>query len=237
MHNYVIIANGPFPNNDLIQDAIHDKRIVALDGAANKLTSLHILPHVILGDFDSVNKKTQQYWGITQTFDELTNDSKPYLGKHDVLIVPAKMQNDTDLVKAIRYCDRQGAQSITIICATGGREDHHEGTKMALKTEYRANRLIIVHTEQQSLRYAQDESIELIGDVGDYCGVIATNTGRCTSEGLRYECNQHEFSICNQLKASSATLRIEGQALIIMPPQLASQRKFLENNPEGQSGL
>lgn len=232
MHDYAIIANGPFPNKDIIEDAIHDKRIVALDGAANKLKVLNITPHIILGDFDSLNEKTQQYWGITQTFNEITNDSKPYLGKHGVLIVPDKMQDETDLVKAIHYCDQQGARSITIICATGGREDHHEGTKMALKTEYNAHRMIIVHTEQQSLRYAQNESIKLLGKAGDHCGIIATNTGRCTSEGLQYECNQHEFSICNQLKSSSATLHIDGHALIIMPPQLMSQREFIKNNTD-----
>lgn len=228
MCNYVIIANGPFLDRKIIEEAIQNKKIVALDGAANKLQTLHITPDVILGDFDSVNEKTQQYWGIKQAFDQITEQSHPYVGNHQVLIVPAKNQIETDLVKAIHYCDQQHAQSITIICATGGREDHHEGTKMALRTEYKANRPICVHTTHQTLRYAFNESLTLQGQPGDYCGVIGTHTGQCTSEGLKYECDSHDFSICNQLIGYAATVHIKGQALVIMPPQLKAQRLCLE---------
>ncbi|MDP3561804.1 MAG: thiamine diphosphokinase [Legionellaceae bacterium] len=224
MKDYVIIANGPFLDKKIIQEAIQNKYIVALDGAANKLTALGIAPHAILGDFDSINTKSQQYWGIRQTFADITIESKPYIGHHGVHIIPTKDQQATDLEKAIRYCDQHDARSITIICATGGREDHHEGTKMTLKATYKAHRPLVVHGEQQTLRYAKDESIELVGKPGDYCGFIAHHSGVGTSVGLEYECNQLDFSICNRLKSSSAVLHIQGEALIIMPPQLASQR-------------
>ena len=230
MTDYVIIANGPFLVKEIIDEAIQDKIILALDGAANKLKALHIHPHIILGDFDSVDKDTQKYWGITQTFNEITMDSIPYSGNYDVLVVPAMDQNETDLVKAIRYCDQQSATSITIVCATAGREDHHEGTKMALKSEYKPNRSMIVHTESQSLRYAKNESVVIMGEPRDHCGVVATHIGCCTSEGLEYECNQHDASICNRLVSSSAILHINGMALLIMPPQLSSQREFMKKS-------
>lgn len=223
--DYVIIANGPFLDEKIIREAIQKKYIVALDGAANKLSALNIAPHAILGDFDSINTESQHYWGIKQTFAEITMESKPYIGNHGVHIVPTKDQEATDLEKAIRYCDQHHARSITIICATGGREDHHEGTKMTLKTTFNATRPLIVHGEQQSLRYAKDETLELRGAPGDYCGFIAHHTGIVTSVGLEYECKQLEFSICNRLKSSAATLHIQGEALIIMPPQLGSQRR------------
>jgi len=228
MIDYVIVANGPFPPKNLILEAIHGKQIVALDGAANQLKALGIMPHVILGDFDSLDKTTQHEWGITQLFNEMTPYAKPYSGKHGVLIVPDVDQHETDLVKAIRYCDQHHANHITIICATGGREDHHEGTKMALRTEYKAYRKIIVHTEQQSLCYAINESVILNGRKDDYCGFIATNTGYGTSRGLLYECTQHESSICNRLKSTSATLCIEGGALVILPPQLMAQQELTQ---------
>ncbi len=228
MNAFAIIANGPFPDKSIINEAIQHKIIIALDGAANKLIELKIKPDVILGDFDSLNDETLIYWGITQTFSDISADSKPYLGKQDVLIVPCKDQSETDLVKAIHYCDLQQAESITILCATGGREDHHEGTKRALQSEYRSDRIIVVHSEQQSLRYGRDETIELAGIVGDYCGIIAIHTGQCSSTGLEYECNGHDFSICNRLKTTPATVKIHGSALIIMPPQLKSQRPFVD---------
>ena len=89
---------------------------------------------------------------------------------------------------------------------------------------------MLVHTAEQSLRVAKDESIVIMGEAGDYCGIIATNTGYCTSQGLEYECDQHESSICNRLLSFSATLHIEGMALIIMPSQLTSQREFMKKS-------
>lgn len=230
MNDYIIVANGKFLVREIITDAIQNKIIVALDGAANKLKRINIKPHIILGDFDSIDADTQSYWGILKTFTELTNDAQPYMGKQGVMIVPAKDQEQTDLVKAIHYCDKQKATSITIICATGGREDHAEGVKIALRTEYRPDRLLILHTEQQSLRGAQDETITIDGQIGDHCGFIATHTGTGSSTGLQYECLCHKESICNRLKTPSALLSIKGYALIIMPPQLSSQRAFMQKN-------
>lgn len=232
MKDYIIVANGPFLVREIIEEAIQNKIIIALDGAADKLRRINVVPHIILGDFDSISTESQAYWGIRETFDDMTNTSLPYTGNHSVTIVPAKDQDNTDLVKAIRYCDKKGATNITLICAAGGRDDHYEGVKMALNTEYSPHRVITLHTEQQSLRYAKDETIVINGKRGDYCGVIATNTGTCSSVGLEYECSAHAESICNRLKRSSATLVIKGSALLIMPPQLTSQRVFMQKNEE-----
>ena len=232
MKDYIIVANGPFLVREIMEEAIQDKIIIALDGAADKLKRINIVPHIILGDFDSISPESQAYWGIQQTFHDITNHSLTYTGKHGVLIVPAKDQDNTDLVKAIRYCDQQHAASITLVCAAGGREDHYEGVKLALRTEYSSHRVITLHTEQQTLRCAKDETVLLEGRVGDHCGFIATNTGTCSSVGLEYECSEHAESICNVLRMSSATLAITGSALLIMPPQLASQRTFMQKNEE-----
>ncbi len=227
MTDYVIVANGQFLIREVLEEIARDKIIIALDGAANKLRRIHIRPHIILGDFDSITPESQAHWGIQQTFHEMTEQSLPYPGNHGVLIVPAKDQENTDLVKAIRYCDQQQATRIAIVCAAGGRDDHYEGVKMALRSEYKKNRPIIVHTEQQALCFARDEVITITGQVGDHCGVIATHTGQCWSDGLVYECSGHSDSICNLLKRSTATLTIKGDALVIMPTQLKMQRDFL----------
>ena len=227
MNDYIIIANGQFLVREIIEEAKSGKTIVALDGAVNKLQQLQIMPQVILGDFDSITSAAQIFWGIEQTYDDLTEKTAYYTGKYGVKIVPVKDQLHTDLVKAIRYCDQCLATSITIICASGGRADHTEGNKIALRTEYRYDRPIILYTEQQTLRYAMNETILMNGKIGDYCGILATNPGTCTSLGLEYECINQAVSICNRLKSSSATLTINGGALLIMPAQLVSQRDYM----------
>jgi thiamine pyrophosphokinase len=222
---YILIANGPFVTQDFILEAIQNRIIIALDGAADKLMALDIAPHVILGDFDSINKITQQYWGILHDFDTMSVTDQPYYGLHGVTIVPTKDQSETDLVKAIRYCDSQGATDISIICASFGRDDLHEANKHALETEYRTNRPMILHSEQQSLCWAEHEEIMLQGYAGDYCGFVATAPGFCDTQGLCYDGKQLRNSFCNRLLNATATITVRGKALIIMPPQLASQRR------------
>ncbi|HVT62417.1 MAG TPA: thiamine pyrophosphokinase [Legionellaceae bacterium] len=228
MNSFIIVANGPFLDPDIIQEAIQNKVIIALDGAADKLLAIHILPNIILGDFDSIHPQTQSYWGITQTFKQMSEKAQPYMGHHQVLIVPAKDQSHTDLVKAIHYCDQQHASDISIICATGGREDHHEASKLALQSEYRVDRPIILHGEQQTLRWAENETVAFYGDIGDHCGFVAQGTGVGFSEGLIYACHHTPISLCNRLSHTKAQLTIQGAALLILPPQLTAQRKRMQ---------
>lgn len=235
MQNFILIANGVFLVKEIIEEAIQGKTIVALDGAVNKLTRLGIVPHVILGDFDSAHEMAT-HWGIKKTFADLTEEDQAYPGNHGVTIVPSKNQLFTDLTKAIHYCDAQNATSITIICATGGRLDHHESVIRSLRSQYKKNRPIILHTEQQTVMYAKDEQAIFKGEVGDKCGVLAFPKGKMSSLGLEYDVDQFELDFgysentSNSLKQPSATVSIEGEALLVMPPQLASQRVFMRLN-------
>lgn len=228
MKSFVIVANGPFLDPEIIREAIQNRCVIALDGAADKLLAINIKPNIILGDFDSIHPQTQVYWGIMQTCLTMPEHAPPYTGHHDVLIVPAKDQSQTDLVKAIRYCDQQQAQDISIICATGGREDHHEASKLALQSEYRVNRPIVLHGEQQTLCWVENKTILLNGHIGDYCGFVAQGSGHGSSQGLVYACDRTPISLCNRLSHTQAEITIQGAALVIMPPQLVAQRKLLQ---------
>jgi thiamine pyrophosphokinase len=234
MKHYIIIANGDFLAKDILLEAIQNKVIVALDGAADKLLHLGILPHILLGDFDTHSISDPTYWGIQKTFADLNDHEAPYQGNHGVTLVPCKNQNLTDLNKAIHYCDQLGANSISIVCATGGRLDHHEAALRALRAEYRKDRLILLHTEQQTLRFAKNETISMSGEKGDKCGILAFPQGAFSSTGLEYDVVHYPLnfafseSIANSLKMSTATLIISGEALLIMPPQLTSQRLFMQ---------
>ena len=103
---------------------------------------------------------------------------------------------------------------------------------LSLRTQYKQDRPIFLHTEQQTLRYAKDETVVLTGKPGDKCGFIATYTGTISSKGLEYECKAHSESVCNALVASSAEIEIKGGALVIAPPQLAAQRSFMKKTEE-----
>lgn len=225
MTKYILIANGPFLTREAMLEATQDRTIIALDGAANKLLALDIRPDVILGDFDSIHPDTQAYWGIVQDFQTMPEHAAPYRGHHGVLIVPAKDQRFTDLSKAIQYCDQQDAEEISIICGTGGRDDLHEANKLALQEFYRKQRPILLHSTQQTLRWAVNEVITLQGEIGDYCGFIAQPHSYGDSEGLMYPCQHTAVSLCNRLNTPLAHITITGSALIIMPTLLQTLRK------------
>lgn len=206
--SYVIVANGDFLPKEMILEATRGKIIVALDGAGHRLLALGVRPTIVLGDFDS----SSQY-----EFDAL---NIPTLHLAD--------QNSTDLTKGIIYCDKQGATQVVIICAVGGRLDHHEGNLRALRAMHKPGRIILLYTEQQCLRFAKDESITFFGEVGDKCGVLAYPHGFCTSQGLTYEMTNHELhfaltdSTCNSLATTKAAITITGEALLIMPRSSSS---------------
>ncbi len=230
--HYLIVANGEFLVKEIILEAMQAKIVVAVDGAANKLQQLGIKPDVILGDFDSI--ENAEYWGIHQTFDEMSNCMIPYLGADGVLIVPRKNQDLPDIVKAIQYCDQQGACSITLICALGGRLDLHETTLRSLRQQYKRHRRITLHTEQHTIEFANDETMQIAGAVGDNCAVLAYPQGELSSAGLKYAVANHDLSaadsICNTLVATNATVTIKGEALVIMPPALQAQRDFMQHS-------
>lgn len=225
---FVIVANGDFLVREMIEQAIANKIIVALDGAANTLLNLGIKPHIILGDFDSINTEK----ALPQV--AISHLKTPYYNSQAIRIVPAPDQNNTDLTKGIRYCDQEGAQSIAIICATGRRLDHHEANLRSLYKEYRAKRPLIIHGEEQSVRLLRDEAFSFSGEIGDKFGAVAYPEAEISSEGLRYELKDFPLkfalsdSTCNELQSNKVNLTVRGNALIFMPPVFPAQREFLQ---------
>ena len=227
---YLIVADGPFLPKDIISEVAADKIIIALEGAANQLAKRGIMPDVILGDFDSI--ENSNWWGITNTFDDIDEKSEPYIGRHGIIIVPAKNQEFTDFQKAIQYCDQQKAETIDIVCATGGRMDHTLSNIRTLRMAYKSERIIYLHTESQTLQFATTGEYVMRGRKGDYCGILAFPEAKFSSKGLAYNGDSYPLkfgiseSTSNLLNQDSAEITIEGEALLIMPGILQAQRDY-----------
>ncbi len=236
-NHYIIVGDGDFLPKEIIAEVVKDKIIVALDAAADRLAHLGLMPQIILGDFDGDSAEHAAFWGIRRSGSQLEDDDEAaYPGTHGVSIVPRKNQNLTDLAKAIIYCDELGAASITLICATGGRLDHHEAAMRCLRAAYKKERMIMLHTEQQSIRFAKNESLVIEGEIGDKCALFAFPQAEFSSEGLVYEGRHYPLnfafseSVGNVLKVARAKVEIHGEALVMLPPQLASQRAFMRKS-------
>lgn len=104
----IIVADGAFPTHAeplrLLREAGF---VVCCDGAAASLTGYGIEPGIIIGDLDS-----------------LTNELAE---RYSDRLLPDPDQETNDLTKAVYWCIRHKATDLTILGATGKREDHTLG--------------------------------------------------------------------------------------------------------------
>lgn len=230
---FLIFANGSSDNKFLkdIQKLALTRKIIALDGAADKLYELYdIIPDVIIGDFDSINMAR---WNIIKNYSD--ENPEPYIIEFcnkEVLIVPVKNQDLTDLEKAILFCDKFNSPDILIINAIGDRIDHSLGNIRTLRKYYSPSRRLFMRTTQQTLEVISNNTknesriFYIQGNIGDYCGIMAFPEAVITTEGLLYDVQNyqltfaHNDSTCNSLKKNKAKIEIlKGYALLIYSNQ------------------
>lgn len=202
--DFIIIANGSINKTTQLADLVHNKIVIALDGAANYLIDCCLKIDILMGDFDSISptvKNLYQQYGVN--------------------VIDTLNQDYTDLEKSIHYCDEQQANSITIVNAQGGRMDHSIGNICFLKKYYRVDRLIQIINDDELLYYVEDQNIIINGYIDQLIGIMGFAECIVTSCGLKYELNSTYLSIggtqsiSNSLNSTSATVQIAGQALII----------------------
>ncbi|GHV58255.1 thiamine pyrophosphokinase [Bacteroidia bacterium] len=104
----VILADGSFPEHEIPLSFLKKAhRIICCDGSTEKLLVFGLEPDYIVGDLDSISEELKQRYS-------------PILSHHPD-------QESNDLTKAIQFCTRHGWKEITILGATGKREDHTLG--------------------------------------------------------------------------------------------------------------
>ena len=123
----VILANGAFPGHPIPLSFLHKAaRIICCDGATENLLGYGLEPDFIAGDLDSLSPTLQQRYSW-----RLHHDPD---------------QNSNDLTKAVNFCIQRQWNEITILGATGKREDHSIGN-ISLLADYAANANIQMITD------------------------------------------------------------------------------------------
>ena len=108
--NVSVILNGQMPTDDTIINQItNSDYIIAVDGSANKLFDIEIIPDVIIGDLDSLN-----------------NNNK------NIELVKTPNQNKTDFRKTLEWCIEKNILNISIFGISGESEDHFLGNYYTL---------------------------------------------------------------------------------------------------------
>ena len=101
----VVVANGEVPDSELSLSILNDKRrIVCCDGALQKLLSINIIPDVVVGDGDSMDREE--------------------LSRHNIPYHADRSEEYNDLQKALKYCMANGYDDVLLLGCGGLREDH-----------------------------------------------------------------------------------------------------------------
>jgi thiamine pyrophosphokinase len=199
--NIIILANGQFPSAQQVLDRLITAEIViCCDGAADKLVGFGMAPHIIVGDMDSISDKTREQYAYS--------------------LIRSDDQETNDLTKAVEYCMGQGYPSVTILGATGLREDHTLGN-VSLMLEY-FPRIGVRMISDFGIFFLVRSGEEVVSQPGDRISIFSIdNTVKVTSKGLKYQLNDLQLSkwyraSLNEVVEESFTLKFKSDIPLIV---------------------
>lgn len=203
----IIIASGQLARTEEIDRAFQNADLIlAADGGANHLKAAGRLPHVILGDLDSIDAGTRDFYQASGV---------------EIRTFPArKDQTDTEL--CIAYALERGVRQMTLVGVTGHRLDHTLSNIFLLKKLAEADvRACILDAHNEI--YLVTDRLELTGTPGDLLSLVPVSsevTG-VTLEGLAYPLENQtlergtSLGISNYFTSHRAVIRISDGLLIV----------------------
>lgn len=162
----VILANGAYPKSDIPLGILYNSQyVVCCDGAANRYIKEGHVPNVIVGDGDSLSDDNKLIYKDIISFDS--------------------DQETNDQTKAVKYLLAKGITDISIIGATGNREDHTLGN-IALLIEYKRMGANIKSYTDYGVFIPCCDTNEFEATAGAQVSIFNINATNLKSEGLVY---------------------------------------------------
>jgi thiamine pyrophosphokinase len=204
----IIIASGDLVATVQIREMLKSARlIICADGGARHLRALNVMPHVLIGDFDSILPDDQAYLARKQV--------------RQLTFPVAKDQTDSEL--CVLHAVEQGATDITLLGVTGSRLDHTLANIFLLKRlaeQHIKARIIDSHNEL----YLVLDQMTLIGNPGDIVSIIPITevVSGITLEGLEYSMKNGEIrmgspiGISNRFVQKQAKIRVKTGGVLVI---------------------
>lgn len=196
----VIVANGAFPTNPFTLEQLEKAEfIVCCDGAVNKLTGTSFVPDAIVGDLDSLHDELKiKYKDILHYFSD---------------------QETNDLTKAVNWCKDQLFTEVSIVGATGLRDDHMIGNVFLLP-QYSRFIKVKMYTDH-GVFTSISESYKYKSFKGQQVSIFATNPQiKITTSNLKYPLKNQSLSMLwqgtlNESMDNYFGLEISGGDLVV----------------------
>lgn len=203
----VIIASGDLEyTDDVIRLIKESPLIICADGGARHLRMLNILPHVLMGDFDSILPEDKRFFEKNQV---------------RLLAFPSK-KDHTDSELCVSWALDNHATDITLLGVTGTRLDHTLANIFLLKKLAQQNIPARIINKNNEIHVVVDHLV-LNGFPGDVVSVIPiteTATG-VTLAGLEYPLVNatmemgSSLGVSNLFKENCAAVSVKKGILIV----------------------
>ena len=203
----VIIANGDLEyTKDIIRVIKNAQLIISADGGARHLRALNILPHVMIGDFDSIHQ-----------------DEKAFFKEKKVKMITFSSRKDhTDSDLCVTWAIDNNATDITLLGVTGTRLDHTLANIFLLKKLARQTIPARILNKNNEIHIVTD-FIELKGQPGNLLSIIPVTEEviGITLKGLEYPLTNatiemgSSIGISNFFKDPIVSISIEKGVLIV----------------------
>jgi thiamine pyrophosphokinase len=208
----VVMVGGEMHNADTCSSFLQDAGIIiAADGGAQHVLRLGFVPHVVVGDVDSLDHKRAE---------RLRQAGCRFL-------TYSARKDETDAELALLYAVEQGADEVIILGALGGRIDHTLANVLLLALpELKGTRVRLVDGQQEVTLIRDEGTIQ--GQVGDMVSLLPV-TGDAediTTHGLEYALDDGTLlfgrtrGMSNVLIAPTAHIRLRKGALLCVHSKL-----------------
>jgi thiamine pyrophosphokinase len=208
MKRAIIFYNGDLSDVRRAKEYIKKSDfIICADGGARFVQKLNIIPHVIIGDFDS-----------------LPISSQKKLEKHSIEWVRfPREKNETDSELALNYAIEKGFKTILVFGLFGSRMDHMLTNIFALSyLEQKGIKVSFVEGNQE-LQVTQD-IVQLRGEIGDLISLIPLkgDVKSVTTKNLQYKlANENLYfglsrGISNVMTGKTAEVSIRDGLLLVI---------------------
>lgn len=204
----VLLANGDMLNKEYTLTQLHeDDFIIAANGGTRLAYTLQKVPHIVIGDRDSLPPYLQQW-----------------LQHHHV---PSKQhpveKDETDLELAIRYALELYPQKIIFLGITGGRTDHMLAN-FSLLAEIAKQKIISEVIVNQEHIYGITEKFQILGKSGDTISLLpwGGDVEGVTTEGMKWELQDASFpfgparGISNVMMKAHVTITLKTGVLLVI---------------------
>jgi thiamine pyrophosphokinase len=204
----IIVANAPVnADTRLSQIAASADYIIAADGGAQPLAAAGIVPHLLIGDLDSLSDQ-HVAWLVTQGV-----EVQRY----------AREKDETDLELALLAAVARNASHIDLFCVLGGRWDHTVATIAMLSLPMLIGRTVRIFADGQTLAIVRDHII-LDGPITRTVSLLplTPTVDGITTTGLAYPLDhatlyfERSRGVSNVVTRMPATVQVQSGILLVV---------------------